>query len=69
MLAETGVLNKVVSQMNCKQFYIQTKFDGERMQAHFMNKRFKFFSRNGKDFTENFGDLPTSGKFCQYIAR
>jgi len=67
MLAETGVIGKVLNQMNNKEFYIQTKFDGERMLAHFKDKKFKFFSRNRKDFTDNFGDSAASGKFCKFL--
>jgi hypothetical protein len=29
----------------------------------------RFFSRNGKDFTDAFGDCPESGKFCKFLSR
>ena len=29
----------------------------------------RFYSRNGKDFTDEFGDCPESGKFCKYLHR
>jgi len=41
MLAETGKLDQVESQMGNKEFYIETKYDGERMQAHINGNNFK----------------------------
>lgn len=35
--------------------YMETKMDGERFQLHYQNDRFKYFSRNGIDYTESFG--------------
>uniref|UniRef100_A0AC34FXJ4 DNA ligase (ATP) n=1 Tax=Panagrolaimus sp. ES5 TaxID=591445 RepID=A0AC34FXJ4_9BILA len=36
-------------------FYVETKYDGERFQVHKMRNSYKFFSRNGIDYTEKFG--------------
>ena len=41
MLAEAGKLDQVESQMGNKEFYIETKYDGERMQAHINGNNFK----------------------------
>ncbi|XP_066248111.1 DNA ligase 4 isoform X2 [Euwallacea similis] len=38
-----------------KHFYIEDKFDGERFQMHMENGNFKFFSRNGFNYTQHFG--------------
>lgn len=35
--------------------YMETKMDGERFQLHYQNNTFKYFSRNGIDYTESFG--------------
>lgn len=77
MLAERGDIDmeKVASkQMGGNEFYIETKYDGERIQIHKdINNKYRFFSRNGNDFTDDFGESPkitsNSGdlKFCAYI--
>jgi DNA ligase-4 len=35
--------------------YVETKYDGERLQVHKDGNRFRYFSRNGNDFTQDFG--------------
>ena len=64
--------NLKISPLKCvqgKECYIETKYDGERMQAHMENGRFKFFSRNGSDFTDEFGHLASDkNKFSFYLA-
>ena len=77
MLAERGSsdMDKVVDkQIEGNEFYIETKYDGERIQIHKDSKnRYKFFSRNGNDFTEDFGETPMTlsasggSKFCSFI--
>lgn len=44
-----------------KLFYIENKFDGERFQLHMSNNNFKYFSRNGFDYTENLGESYEKG--------
>ncbi|XP_034671871.1 DNA ligase 4 [Drosophila subobscura] len=36
--------------------YLETKMDGERFQLHYDRGRFMYLSRNGVDYTNNFGD-------------
>ncbi|XP_017055785.1 DNA ligase 4 [Drosophila ficusphila] len=36
--------------------YLETKMDGERFQLHIDKGRFMYISRNGVDYTRNFGD-------------
>ena len=76
MLAARGDadMEKVVSkQITESQFYIETKYDGERIQIHKdANQKYRFFSRNGNDFTADFGESPTvsngsNSKFCHYL--
>ena len=52
MLADRCSMKDVVKAMKDKDFYIETKYDGERMQLHKEGSKFKFYSRNGFDFTE-----------------
>jgi hypothetical protein len=42
MLAEAGKLESVVAQMGRKEFFVETKYDGERMQAHVDGNSFKY---------------------------
>ncbi|XP_042871458.1 DNA ligase 4-like [Penaeus japonicus] len=67
MLAERAVLEKVETQMDHKTYYAETKFDGERSQIHKKGNAYKYFSRNGFDFTNNFGSDPYSGLFTPYL--
>ena len=68
MLAENIPIEEITERMEYKEFFIEVKYDGERMLAHRgPNGNFKFFSRNNNDFTDNFGHHPSSGKFCQFI--
>ena len=77
MLAERGSadMEKVVGkQITGNKFYIETKYDGERIQIHKNSKnQYKYFSRNGNDFTDDFGEVPSSlspsgsPKFCSFI--
>ena len=70
MLAErpSGSDMEVVRQTQlakATEFYVETKYDGERMQLHKNGSKFRFFSRNGNDFTDDFGS--TAGeKFARW---
>ncbi|CAG9862618.1 unnamed protein product [Phyllotreta striolata] len=44
-----------------KPFFVENKFDGERFQLHMKNNEFKYFSRNGFDFTESLGNNYDTG--------
>lgn len=37
-------------------FYVENKFDGERFQLHMKNNLFKYFSKNGYDYSEKYGN-------------
>ena len=54
--------------MQKREFVIETKFDGERMQLHKSGDSYKFFSRNGNDYTHVFGSDEWSGTFTPFIA-
>ena len=46
-------------------FFVETKYDGERLQVHKMRDQYRFFSRNGIDYTEKLGKDSTK----QFAAR
>ena len=53
-----------------KQFYIDTKYDGERCQLHKQGDKFRYFSRNGMDFTYDYGETAdVSGKFTSFFIK
>lgn len=70
MLADRCSIKNVIKIMKEKEFYIETKYDGERMQLHKSGSKFKFFSRNGSDFTDTFGHSANGrdGKFASFVA-
>lgn len=48
-------------------FWIEEKLDGERMQLHFDNGTFKFWSRKAKDYTHLYGEDFHSGSLAQFL--
>lgn len=50
-----------------KLFYLENKFDGERFQLHMSNNKFKYFSRNGFDYTEHLGESYETGKLKLHL--
>ncbi|XP_044271981.1 DNA ligase 4 [Tribolium madens] len=55
-----------------KSFIVENKFDGERFQLHMSEGQFKYFSRNGFDYTEIYGVSFNEGiftpKLCNVFA-
>ena len=69
-LADRVVVNKISQMMGEREFYIETKYDGERCQLHKKGDSFRFFSRNGFDFTCDYGESKDDvGKFSHVISR
>ncbi|XP_023248439.1 DNA ligase 4 [Copidosoma floridanum] len=58
-------IGKLFSRELERQYYVQTKFDGERSQMHMKDGRFKYFTRQGFDITSNpsYGETPESRGF------
>lgn len=50
-----------------KTYFVETKFDGERFQLHMKNEQFKYFSRNGFDYTNELGENYNSGSLTPYL--
>lgn len=48
-------------------FYSETKMDGERFQIHIKNGEFRYFSRNGFDFTKTYGNSRHDGSLSPSI--
>ena len=61
-------IRELSRQLKDKQFFIETKYDGERCQLHKQGDKFKFFSRNGFDFTNDY-DENSQGKFVNYFMK
>uniref|UniRef100_A0A2P2I750 DNA ligase 4 n=1 Tax=Hirondellea gigas TaxID=1518452 RepID=A0A2P2I750_9CRUS len=67
MLAERAVLENIESQMQNKTYVAENKFDGERSQIHKQGDKYMYFSRNGFDFTSNFGGSPKEGLLTPHL--
>ncbi|XP_043927269.1 DNA ligase 4 [Protopterus annectens] len=67
MLAAIANIKSIEKQMNNQSFYIETKLDGERMQLHKDGDVYKYFSRKGFDYTQQFGAAPLEGSLTPFI--
>ncbi|NP_001081114.1 DNA ligase (ATP) 4 [Xenopus laevis] len=67
MLAAVANIQNIEKQMNHQSFFIETKLDGERMQMHKDGDVYKYFSRNGFDYTQQFGASPLEGSLTPYV--
>lgn len=55
MLCKKLEMSSITEIFNKNDFYAETKMDGERFQLHLKNGEFRYFSRNGYDFTKTYG--------------
>lgn len=46
---------------------MENKFDGERFQLHMENNTFKYFSRNGYDYTSTYGSNFYTGLYTPLL--
>ncbi|XP_007891664.1 DNA ligase 4 [Callorhinchus milii] len=69
MLAAVTNIKNIEKQMHNQSFYLETKLDGERMQLHKDGDVYKYFSRNGYDYTQQFGTSPLVGSLTPFIHR
>ncbi|CAM1297752.1 LIG4 (predicted) [Pycnogonum litorale] len=67
MLGDRAVPEKVEKLMDKKEFFVEVKYDGERMQLHKKGDRYKFYSRNGNDYSDVFGSSPFTGTIARHI--
>lgn len=49
-------------------FIVEKKFDGERFQIHMKDGLFKYFSRNGFDYTKTYGKSLSEGFYTPSLA-
>lgn len=52
---------------NGREFIIENKFDGERFQLHMKHGIFKYFSKNGYDYSNNYGENYNLGLITPYL--
>ncbi|XP_008853418.1 DNA ligase 4 [Nannospalax galili] len=67
MLAAVADIERVEKDMKHQSFYIETKLDGERMQMHKDGEVYQYFSRNGYNYTDQFGASPQEGSLTPFI--
>ncbi|KAG0147351.1 hypothetical protein CROQUDRAFT_656279 [Cronartium quercuum f. sp. fusiforme G11] len=58
---------KLMLSGNQDEFYIDEKLDGERIQMHKQGDQYRYWSRNGKDYTYLYGAEPTMGCLTPWI--
>lgn len=59
----------VIKAMDGKDFWIEEKLDGERMQMHLDNGRFRWWSRKAKEYTHLYGDSRNNGSLSRFAAQ
>ena len=78
MLADRVTITDVPAVMRQSEFYVETKYDGERVQVHKMGDKYMYFSRklvpfiavahfSGNDNTGIFGGDAQSGTLTKHI--
>jgi DNA ligase-4 len=61
-------LAHVIKVMNGQEFWIEEKLDGERMQMHFNEGQFRWWSRKAKDYTHLYGSSFEDGSMTRFIS-
>lgn len=59
-------LDHVVKAIGEKEFWIEEKMDGERMQMHFENGQFRWWSRKAKEYTHLYGSTLKNGSLTRF---
>lgn len=60
--------NELISKIGVDMFYIEEKYDGERLQLHMRDGEFKYFSRSGIETTKRYGSsYSQKGTFTSFI--
>ncbi|XP_076100664.1 DNA ligase 4-like isoform X2 [Mytilus galloprovincialis] len=67
MLGERGAPDQIEKIMDGKPYYIETKFDGERMVLHKDEGNYKYFTRSGNEYTSTFGAHELDGNLTPHI--
>ena len=62
MLAERmEKTSKIMKATKSEKFFVETKYDGERMQLHKSGREYRWWSRRGVEYTHAFGGSPSDG--------
>lgn len=69
MLCEKLVLRRLKNMLAADEYYLETKMDGERCQMHMEGNEYRYYSRNGMDFSDRYGRNTCSGNFTPILAR
>ncbi|KAL3869402.1 hypothetical protein ACJMK2_042087 [Sinanodonta woodiana] len=67
MLGERASPDQAEKLMEGKMYYIETKYDGERMLLHKKEQEYKYFSRSGNEYTSSFGATSFDGNLTPFI--
>ncbi|KAF9052350.1 DNA ligase 4 [Hymenopellis radicata] len=63
----TKKIEETVKEMGDKEFFIEEKLDGERMQLHKKGNEYFYCSRKGKDYTYLYGKHVGEGSLTPYV--
>lgn len=66
MLCQRGTIEKLQSLLNHKEYYLETKMDGERFHMHIKDGEYKYYSRGGHEFN-SFGSNKSGGSLTPFI--
>ncbi|KAI5711052.1 hypothetical protein M8J76_010028 [Diaphorina citri] len=68
MLSQRLDIQAIETDLRARDFYyVEPKFDGERFQLHYRDGKFKYFSRNGHEYTRTYGEDAGSGILTPHI--
>ncbi|XP_055914107.1 DNA ligase 4 isoform X2 [Eupeodes corollae] len=67
MLCERLKTENLYDMLGNDTLYAETKMDGERFQMHMVDGQFKYYSRNGVDYTKSFGNNEHNGNLTPLL--
>ncbi|KIK57415.1 hypothetical protein GYMLUDRAFT_247050 [Collybiopsis luxurians FD-317 M1] len=62
-------IEEMVKEMEGKEFFIEEKLDGERMQVHMQEGKYFYCSRKGTDYTYLYGKSVNTGSLTRHLAK
>lgn len=69
MLCERINIGNLQNLLNKNEYFLETKMDGERFQIHIKNEEYRYFSRNGYDYTKEYGKDNTFGTLTPFLCK
>lgn len=67
MLGQRASIPQILKLSEGKPVYVETKFDGDRIQLHKQGDNYRYFSRSSKDYSTTFGTIAEEGSFTSQI--